>query len=218
MADSLDLLWNFGTLTLNANVATTPSAGTSEAWTVVATSAIPSIPSGMQIRMTVGPSSDLTAEVVGVTAVNDGTHIQVTRGLEGTIKTHSSGDALSATITAGWLNQVGHLNPMTAHATTTGAVTRTFGAAWDVGFQDIITGNTTYTFSAAGTVSGFICRMELRIDNSAGHTVTFPAVGGAVDYSNGTAPTVGTGVYYFTLLTMDGGTLIVMGLAIPAAA
>lgn len=220
MADSLDLFTNMEALTLNGAISTTPAAGTAETWTVVSSAGLPTIPAGYQIRHTVNTStgSDTAPEVVGITAKPSGTTVTVVRGLNGVVKTHGAADVLTGTVTAEWLNQVGHLNVSSKNATTTGSVTRAFGSAWDVGFQDTITGDTTYTFSAAAALDGFICRMELKIDNSAGHVVTLPAPGAGVLYSNRIAPTIGTGIYYLTLLTMDGGTSIVLGLAIPAAA
>lgn len=101
--------------TLTAAIATTPAGGTSEAWAVTATAALPSVATGTSqfiAVITPGPTNttfgsagapDPTPEVVLVTNTNDGTHFQLARGYGGTIKTHQSGDILTLVVSAGWL-------------------------------------------------------------------------------------------------------------------
>lgn len=107
------------TTTLGAAIATTPSAGTSEAWLVASTAApMPAVATGTSQAIGVlipGPTNttfgsagapDPTPEIVLITNTNDGTHFQVQRGYGGTIKTHQSGDILAVCASATWLTAV----------------------------------------------------------------------------------------------------------------
>lgn len=85
---------------LTSAISTTPSAGTSETWAVTST-AVP-FPQTGTFPLTVGPITDLTPEIVLVTAVPNSTHFTVQRGSESsTIKTHANGDAVTLALTAG---------------------------------------------------------------------------------------------------------------------
>jgi microcystin-dependent protein len=91
---------------LGAAVTTTPAAGTLETWTVNSTATFPQIGTGgiQQFRLTVGPSTDTSPEIVICTEVVSSTSIQVSRGAEGSpIKTHALGDEITHTFTAGAL-------------------------------------------------------------------------------------------------------------------
>lgn len=102
-----DLFANVAASTLAATVSTTPAAGTSETWTLVSTAApLPQAVSGTSMyRVTVGPGTDSTPEVVWVIATLTSTTATVLRGMEGsTIKTHAIGDAFTHTVTAGVLS------------------------------------------------------------------------------------------------------------------
>ena len=74
-------------------------------------------------------------------------------------------------------------------------------------FKHTLTENTTFTFSnppASGTGFSFILHL---IQDSSARTVTWP---GAVDWADGTAPTISTGSGaddFFVFATSDGGTI-----------
>lgn len=90
--------------TLTAAIVTTPAAGTSEAWAVASTGG--RFPTGGQFRAVIVPAAGVDAdpELVIVTAINDATHFQVTRGAEGsTVKVHANGDTLAVVVTLGSL-------------------------------------------------------------------------------------------------------------------
>ena len=85
--------------------ASAPAAGTSEIWQVTSTSAqnLPQAVTGVsQFRATIWPPiGDTNPEIVLVTNVIDGTHFQVTRGIEGSpVKQHAGGDTLTHILTA----------------------------------------------------------------------------------------------------------------------
>jgi hypothetical protein len=66
----------------------------------------------------VGPATDTSPEIVWVTAIVDSTHVTVLRGMEGsTIKTHSSGDAFTHTLTAGALTAMAYAPALSDSAT-----------------------------------------------------------------------------------------------------
>lgn len=94
---------NNASTVLTAAVTTTPAVGTSETWTVQSTAApFPQIGTAgtQQFRLTAGPTSDNSPEIVICTAINTATTLTVLRGAEGSpVKTHNSGDPIALTLT-----------------------------------------------------------------------------------------------------------------------
>lgn len=131
------------TTALGAAIATTPAAGTSEAWLVTSTAApMPAVTTGISqfiAVITPGPtnttfgiagSPDPTPEVVLITNTNNGTHFQVQRGYGGTIKTHQSGDILTVVVSAAWPTNIEKM--LVSNPTTPAAV----GLLWSDEFTE----------------------------------------------------------------------------------
>jgi hypothetical protein len=128
-----EVLANNASTTLNANVTTTPAAGTSEVWTVASTALFPQIGTGgtQQFRLTTGPSSDTDPELCICTQINSTTTITVLRGAEGSpIKTHAIGDPVIGTLTVGGLlNYIATIRPGPTVFTSSGTYTIPPGAS-----------------------------------------------------------------------------------------
>ena len=90
-----------------------PSGGTVETWTVASSAEFAAIGSGLTQQFHVG-DPEATSEIILVTAIT-GTTWTVTRGAESTTPvTHAAGFTIEQVITAGFLNGLGFVNPMSA--------------------------------------------------------------------------------------------------------
>lgn len=145
--------------TLTSAIATTPAAGTSEAWAVASTAApFPQPVTGVtQFRAAVSPLSpvDTNPEILLVTAINDATHFQVTRGAEGsTVKTHASGDQLTCVQTSG--NTALNADTILATVGSVNAFSTGLTALFTVpsGYTAVVTGAVVRCTAASAVTNG----------------------------------------------------------------